>query len=132
MKTHQKSLHKCYPMSAYKTNPMQMMKKFLNRMLIVFFCLVSPISSRLKPKCIKNTRAVQIIIHRLLTVSVSVVSICCMLLFQSKTATFTSTNAIRFFYRCYEYFPVADLSGLCSFKNGMYGFFYEIVIYNDA
>ena len=47
-------------------------KKFLNNILMAFFCLVSPISKKENPKCIKNTSAVQIIIHTLLAVNSAV------------------------------------------------------------
>ena len=50
-------------------------KKFLNKILIVFFCLVSPISRKENPRCIKNTNAVHIIIHTLLTVNNSMILI---------------------------------------------------------
>ena len=46
-----------------------MINKFLNKMLMVFFCLVKPISKRAKPRCIKKTSAVQIIIHTLFIVN---------------------------------------------------------------
>ena len=52
-----------------------MIKKFLNRMLMVFFWRVRPISKKLNPRCMKNTSAVQSIIQRLFIVRVSVVSI---------------------------------------------------------
>jgi hypothetical protein len=42
---------------------------FLNNMLIVFFCLVNPISRKAKPVCMKNTNAVAIIIHTLFAVN---------------------------------------------------------------
>ena len=46
--------------------------KFLKSMFIVFFCLVKPISKNVKPKCIKNTNAVHIIIHTLFAVNNSI------------------------------------------------------------
>ena len=46
-----------------------MINTFLNKMLIVFFCLVNPISKKEKPKCIKNTSAVHTIIHTLFAVN---------------------------------------------------------------
>jgi hypothetical protein len=52
--------------------PTVMIKIFLKRMLIVFFCRVRPISRKAKPECIKNTRAVQTIIQTLLAVNVAV------------------------------------------------------------
>jgi hypothetical protein len=52
-----------------------MTKKFLNKILTAFFCLVSPISRKENPKCIKNTSAVQIIIHTLFAVNKAVLSI---------------------------------------------------------
>ena len=48
---------------------MLMMKVFLNRMLTVFLDCVSPDSRLAKPKCMMNTRAAAIIIHRLCAVN---------------------------------------------------------------
>jgi hypothetical protein len=62
------------PTRQYKRSPMVITKKFLNKIFIVFFCLVSPISRKENPRCIKNTRPVQTIIHTLLAVN-KVVSI---------------------------------------------------------
>jgi len=60
---------KLNPTNAYNTMPIERINTFLNKMLMVFFCLVNPISSNENPKCIKNTSAVQIIIQTLLTVN---------------------------------------------------------------
>jgi len=46
-----------------------MINTFLNKMLMVFFCLVNPISKSENPKCMKNTRAVHIIIQTLFAVN---------------------------------------------------------------
>ena len=64
---------KLKPTKAYNSRPTVMMKIFLNSILIVFFCLVKPISRNAKPKCIKKTSAVQIIIHTLFIVSNSII-----------------------------------------------------------
>ena len=61
----------------YKSNPTVITKKFLNKILMVFFCRVSPISKKENPKCIKNTKAVQTIIHTLFTVKIVVSIIIC-------------------------------------------------------
>jgi len=42
---------------------------FLNKMLIVFFDLVKPISKKANPVCMKNTRAVASIIQTLFAVN---------------------------------------------------------------
>ena len=60
------------PANAYNRSPAVITKKFLNKILTVFFCRVNPASSKEKPMCMKNTSAVQIIIHTLFAVNSAV------------------------------------------------------------
>ena len=66
---------KLKPPIAYSNRPAVITKKFLNKIFIVFFWRVNPISRNEKPRCIKKTSAVQIIIHTLLAVKRAVLSI---------------------------------------------------------
>lgn len=119
------------PIKAYRTNPMLIIKKFLKRMLMVFFCRVRPISRKLKPRCMKNTNAVLIIIQRLFMVRVRVVSIY-YLLFQSESPVFSGANTISLLNGNHEYFSVAHFSSFCRTENSIYGNLHEIVINNNA
>ena len=46
---------------------------FLNKILIVFFDRVRPASKDPKPKCMINTKKIDIIIHTLLIVNISII-----------------------------------------------------------
>ena len=63
------------PPRQYRRMPAEITKKFLNKIFTAFFWRVNPISKKEKPRCIKKTRAVQIIIHTLLAVKSAVLSI---------------------------------------------------------
>jgi len=59
------------PHIAYVIIPIAIIVTFLNRTLTVFFDLVNPDSRVANPKCIINTRSVDIKIHRLFIVNIS-------------------------------------------------------------
>ena len=62
---------KANPISQNPRHPIQMLKRFLIRILVEFFCLTDPLSKRAKPHYMKKTIAAQVSFQTASVASVS-------------------------------------------------------------